>query len=317
MALPKIAPYEMPAASTLPDNRVSWTIESQRAVLLIHDMQQYFINAFNVQASPVTELLAHIGLLHKQCRALGIPVVYTAQPAAQTREQRGLLFDFWGSGLNDHPDQVHIVPELTPLEGDIQLTKWRYSGFRKTELAEILKNSGRDQLMVTGVYAHIGCLMTACEAFMQDIQAFFVADAVADFSLENHRMALNYAAQRCAMTLTTQDMLTQLGAGSSAGLPQEPQVLERVEDAPLPYSRQALREKIAGLLFEAPDTLGDEEDLIEQHGLDSIRVMSLVESWRRAGVDVSFVELAENPTIAGWYELLASKVKVTVPNLDY
>ncbi|MCZ8519580.1 MULTISPECIES: isochorismatase [Paenibacillus] len=317
MALPKIAPYEMPTASSLPANRVSWTIEPHRAVLLIHDMQQYFVNAFNVQASPVTELLAHIGLLHKQCRALGIPVVYTAQPAGQTPEQRGLLFDFWGSGLNDHPHQVHIVPELAPLEGDIQLTKWRYSGFRKTELAEILKRSGRDQLMVTGVYAHIGCLMTACEAFMQDIQAFFVADAVADFSLENHRMALNYAAQRCAMTLTTQDVMGQLEAGSSAGFPEEKQPHERAQDVSLPYSRQALREQIAGLLFEAPESLGEDEDLIEVHGLDSIRVMSLVENWRRAGVEVSFVELAERPTIASWHELLASKVKITVPNLDY
>ena len=32
--------------------------------------------------------------------------------------------------------------------------------------------------------------LTACEAFMDGIQPFFVADAVADFSLEHHKQAL-------------------------------------------------------------------------------------------------------------------------------
>jgi isochorismate hydrolase len=72
---------------------------------------------------------------------------------------------------------------------------------------------GRDQLLICGVYAHVGCLMTACNAFTHDIEAFLVADAVADFSWSYHELALNYAAQRCPRTPSTATVLAELGAG--------------------------------------------------------------------------------------------------------
>jgi isochorismate hydrolase len=34
-----------------------------------------------------------------------------------------------------------------------------------------------------------------------------VADAVADFSAEYHRLAIRYAAERCAMAVTTKEVL--------------------------------------------------------------------------------------------------------------
>jgi hypothetical protein len=39
---------------------------------------------------------------------------------------------------------------------------------------------------VCGVFAHIGCLLTAADAFSLDFETFLLADAVADFSLSDH-----------------------------------------------------------------------------------------------------------------------------------
>lgn len=49
----------------------------------------------------------------------------------------------------------------------------------------------------------------------------------------------------------------------------------------------------------------DGQDTLFDLGIDSVRLMSLVERWRRAGADIEFSELAENPTVAGVQSRLA------------
>ncbi|CCH30014.1 isochorismatase family protein [Actinosynnema sp. NPDC047251] len=214
MGLPTIEPYPMPTEADLPVNRVKWTCEPSRAVLLVHDMQNYFLRAFSPDASPVVELVRNIRALRDTCHALGVPVVYSAQPGGQSTEQRGLQLDMWGTGIGPDPVDAEIHAALEPGESDVRLTKWRYNAFHRTDLRSLLDTTGRDQLVVTGIYAHIGCLMTAADAFMQDIQAFFVADAVADFTPDDHHMAVRYAAGRCAVTTTTTRLITELNGAS-------------------------------------------------------------------------------------------------------
>ncbi|MET8051423.1 isochorismatase family protein [Streptosporangium sp. NPDC005286] len=206
MALPQIASYPLPGEGDLPENQVTWRPDPRRAVLLVHDMQNYFLAPFAAGAPPLTGLIDNIGLLREACAGLGVPVVYSMQPSGQNSHQRGLLRDFWGSGIPGSQES-EIVASLLPAASDILLTKWRYSAFRMTDLRARMDAMGRDQIIVCGVYAHIGCLMTACDAFMQDLQPFLVADAVADFSEEHHTMALAYAAQRCAVTAVTRGLL--------------------------------------------------------------------------------------------------------------
>ncbi|MGE6536346.1 isochorismatase family protein [Bacillus luti] len=289
MAIPSISVYKMPIESELPKNKVNWTPNPKRAVLLIHDMQEYFLDAYSDKESPKVELISNIKVIREKCKELGIPVVYTAQPGGQTLEQRGLLQDFWGDGIPAGPDKKKIVDELTPEEDDIFLTKWRYSAFKKTNLLEILNEQGRDQLIICGIYAHIGCLLTACEAFMDGIEPFFVADAVADFSLEHHKQALEYASNRCAVTTSTNILLTEL---------------QSLKDGELTLLE--VHELAAQLLREPVESIDIDENLLNR-GLDSVRIMSLVEKWRREGKEITFADLAERPTVAGWYSLLSSQ----------
>ncbi|MFB9902778.1 phosphopantetheine-binding protein [Allokutzneria oryzae] len=73
---------------------------------------------------------------------------------------------------------------------------------------------------------------------------------------------------------------------------------------------ETVRADIAEVLYVAPGEVRDHDDLV-QSGLDSVRIMNLVEQWKQAGAEVSFVELAERPTLAEWWELLAARLPGT------
>jgi bifunctional isochorismate lyase/aryl carrier protein len=184
-------------------------------------MQRYFLAAYAPGADPLASLTRNVAALVATARERGVPVFYTAQPGRQDPRDRGLLTEFWGDGIGSvidtDPLAEEIVDEVAPAPSDVRLTKWRYSAFQRSTFAEQLAARGRDQLLVTGVYAHIGCQATAVEAFMRDVQPFLVADGVADFSRRHHDQALEYVAQRCGVVTTTaavMDVLAPVAAGA-------------------------------------------------------------------------------------------------------
>jgi len=240
----------------------------------------------------MASLLRNIQLLKSACKAAGIPVVYTAQPGDQRPQDRALLTDFWGTGLRADTALTDIVADLAPQADDIQYTKWRYSAFKRTPLLDTMQTQGRDQLIVCGVYAHIGILATSLDAFMFDIKPIVVADAVADFSLQDQQMALKYIAQRCGYIETLTTTLAQLNA------------------RPRRLSLEALQQDLADILQIAVAEIEPDENLMYL-GLDSIRVMSLLENWRSRGAKITFLDLAEATTLNQWWKIIAASMQQT------
>ena len=270
MAIPQLTAYALPTAADLPDNKVNWAFEPERAALLIHDMQEYFLNFWGENSPMMAQVVANIARLRDYCKQHNIPVYYTAQPKEQSDEDRALLNDMWGPGLTRSPEQQRIVSQL--------------SAFHRSPLELMLKETGRNQLLITGVYAHIGCMTTATDAFMRDIKPFFIADALADFTRDEHLMSLNYVAGRAGRVVMTDDLLPSI-----------------------PATKAALRDIILPLLDESDEPM-DDENLID-YGLDSVRMMALAARWRKVHGDIDFVMLAKNPTLDAWWALLSREVK--------
>ena len=282
MAIPKIASYKIPQSETFPENTVDWKIDPKKAVVLVHDLQTYFLNFFDKTKSPVPELLENVRQVLDNARAVNIPVVYTAQPANQEPNERALLTDFWGAGLTQDTD---IAPEVSPQAGDIQYTKWRYSAFKKTPLLQWMQEEQRDQLIIVGVYGHIGILSTALDAFMLDIKPFVIGDAIADFSEEDHLHTLKYVAGRSGCVKSVNEFIkTMKPSDSSSAL-----------------SLESMRKDVADILDVDLDEVDVDENLIFL-GLDSIRVMTLHSRWKALGFNVELAEMVALHTIKDWWE---------------
>ncbi len=297
MAIPKISSYSY--SKVLNDkfvNKAAWQVESSKAVLLIHDVQQYFMEFYNRTEEPYSTLVKNIQSLKLMCKSQGIPVVYTAQPAKQQAKDRALLTDFWGDGVQDEM-VTKIIDPLTPEKEDSVFTKWRYSAFQRTPLHGYMKERGRSQLIICGVYAHIGILATALEAFMTDIQAFVIKDAVADFSEQDHLFAMKYIAGRCGY-VTYMEALRRAFQ------------IDSISESKINFMTPPVSLTLTGIKSDVAECLGidvselDEHDNLMDWGLDSIRLMALVEKWRRTKPSLAFEQLAEGATLSHWAEVL-------------
>lgn len=291
MAIPRIQSYALPQCC--PENKTNWQVDPDKAVLLVHDMQSYFVNFYDVEGELVKKLVKHIDALISAARAANIPVIYTAQPADQKPEDRALLTDFWGSGLTNR--DTSILSTIAPKDSDKVYTKWRYSAFKRSSLLDDMKAQGRDQLLICGIYAHIGILSTALDAFMYDIKAFVVADAIADFSLEEHLQAIGYISSRCGQVALLEDLKESLSVDHE----------DRNNHRDL-VSIPSLQCAVAEILNIEVDEVDPEENLLYL-GLDSIRVMTLLEKWRAQGINITLEQLAEGASIRDWHEIMQTR----------
>lgn len=284
MTIPKIASYDLPEHHEFPKNRTNWTIEPSKAVLLIHDMQEYFVSYYEADSSPMADILTNIQQLKHIAKQAGIPVVYTAQPANQDPKDRALLTDFWGPGLNG--DHTPVVSTLAPESDDIEYVKWRYSAFKKTPLLDYMKDNQKTQLIISGIYGHIGILSTALDAFMLDVQPFIIGDAIADFSREDHIHTLNYISGRTGSIKTLDKAIAEIN-------PNEESIL----------SLNVLQSDVAETLGVSYEEIDVNENLIFM-GLDSMRAMTLVEKWNKQGANVSFAQLIEAVSLQEWWQAI-------------
>lgn len=214
--IPDIGPYDLDGVDWKSFDKVGWRLVPPRAALLVHDMQCFYAATVPTELGLLDKVVANTAAVVAACRTSSLPLFYSVARPCATREERGLLYDFHGMGMKDAPEQYSIIAELAPTASDQIIVKKRYSAFFATDLADRLRDANVSQLIICGVYAHIGCQMSAMDAFMRDIEVFYVADAMAAYGLTHHVQSAEYVGDLCASVQTTYAVVAELSGGNFA-----------------------------------------------------------------------------------------------------
>lgn len=106
--------------------------------------------------------------------------------APNGREGKILIKDTWNT---------EILSQLAPLEGDIVVSKHRFSGFFETDLDEILRERGITSLIFTGCTTSVCVESTLRDAFFRDYHCLLLEDCTAepiggDLGRSNHEASV-------------------------------------------------------------------------------------------------------------------------------
>lgn len=167
-----------------------WELNSDRAVLLLHDYQEFFFrflsNDLRKEIIESTNLVIDWAIKHQ------VPTVLSGQAGYRERLERGILRDLWGLGMSNEANDTDFVKGLRTIPNFHKILKQRYSAFASTNLENIMRADRRDQMVICGVYGAVGITATAFDCVNKDIQSFIVPDAMVDFSAETHENTVNF-----------------------------------------------------------------------------------------------------------------------------
>jgi bifunctional isochorismate lyase / aryl carrier protein len=204
----RIMPYVIPVQECLEFNKVDWPVNTLDTALVVHDMQNYWCDFF-VDSSV---LINNVTKLVNAARAAGVPIIYTKAEVPQHVTARGLGLQMWGPGLaapGVSESDPQVIDCIAPRKNDYVIEKIRYSGFFETDFERILGRVNRRHIAICGIFAHHGVMLTCADAYMRNIKASLIVDAVADYTQQDHMFAAKYISEVCGVITKTNDVVQQ------------------------------------------------------------------------------------------------------------
>ena len=194
-------------------------IASERCALLVIDMQDEWVrphwSPFWIPGA--TQQVPLIKQLIEHCRSRGIPVIYTVFSKTYRYLDRPVTGPLMP---NRHPEvDVEDLPlfvegkiwhELAPQPDDFVIHKPSYGAFFDTPLETILRNLGRDTVIICGAMTNLCCSTTARQAYERSLKVVFGSDVNATNDPVLQEAELKTLRYGFARVLTAAEIMAQL-----------------------------------------------------------------------------------------------------------
>ena len=163
---------------------VKFDIKASLCSLLVIDMQDEFVRPEWTSSwiPEATRQVSKIKRLIDYCRSIDIPVIYTAFKGTNgflDRPKTGGLMPNRYSHLGSDPTwfkEGKIWHELAPETNELVIYKPSYGAFFDTPLETILKNMGKDTIIICGTLTNYCCGTTARQGYERGFKVIFGSD---------------------------------------------------------------------------------------------------------------------------------------------
>jgi len=178
-------------------------VHPKHAALLVIDIQNYFHRILQ-------PILKNLLKVIQSCRQKDIPIIFTQHGHTDPPTDGGVLEQWWGEVILYGTKDWKFLPEIKMELKDTILPKKRYSAFYETDLEEILRSKGIQDLIISGVMTNLCCETTARDAFMRDYRVFFLVDGTATGKDDHHLATLKNLGFGFATLLTRDELIRNL-----------------------------------------------------------------------------------------------------------
>lgn len=186
------------------------TIEWGKAAVLIMDYQNGIIGMQPEEKQG--PLLDNATRILSESRKNGIPVIYVVvrfrEGYPEVSQRNKMFATVKGSNrLIEGTPGAEVHSKVSPLPGEIVVTKRRVGAFSTTELDAVLRAKNVTTLLLFGISTSGVVLSTVRWAADMDFSLFVISDACADQDEEVHRVLVEKVFPRQANVITTQDFI--------------------------------------------------------------------------------------------------------------
>lgn len=209
-------------------------INPLKTALIVVDMENDFVaEGAPLRAKMAPAVVPPLKLALAHARSTGMRVIFTTH--AHRRD--GCDMGVFGRSkapiaervaLVDGEKGVEIYDELKPLPDEVVIKKRRFSAFYGTDLDIVLRCSGMETVIITGVTTENCCHATARDALFHNYGVIFLSDATGTFdypdmgygamsATEVHRASLIILAVGTAHVMTVDEMMALTSTMNAAG----------------------------------------------------------------------------------------------------
>jgi nicotinamidase-related amidase len=204
------------AKKSYEDGEVKFDINAEKCALLVIDMQDEFVKPYwsPYWVPEATRRVPQIKRLIEHCRNRKIPVIFTVYSKTHQYLDRPKTLPLMPSRFPDlNIDQSSffftgtVWHELVPHNDEIIIHKSSYGAFFETPLETILKNLGKDTVIISGTLTNYCCSTTARQAYERSFKVVFGSDVTAAHSPEFHEMELKVLRRGFAKVMSLNQLL--------------------------------------------------------------------------------------------------------------